>query len=385
MILNNVKMIGEHEPVNVRVANGKIAQIANTAFIRTANPLNITFKDAIIFPGLINSHDHLDFNLFPQLGDKTYNNYTEWGKYIHHHYKTEIAGVLNIPVLLRSEWGVFKNLLCGVTTVINHGESSRLTSDLISIFEDTQSLHSVMFEKHWKIKLNNPLKKLPVTIHVGEGSDWLAFEEINQLIRYNLLKKKLIGIHAVAMAEDQAKKFEALVWCPESNYFLLNKTARVDTLKNYSTLLFGTDSTLTGSWNIWEHLKLAKKTKLLNDKELYDTLTLNPAKIWKLNTGEIAEGKDADMVIARIKQNENGYKNFFATEPEDLLMVIHKGNIRLFDESILPQLNEIDLSIFSKVYMNGICRYIQGDLPELMEKIRQYQPSVNFPVNNQPD
>jgi len=27
------------------------------------------------FPGLINSHDHLDFNLFPLWGNRKYNNY----------------------------------------------------------------------------------------------------------------------------------------------------------------------------------------------------------------------------------------------------------------------------------------------------------------------
>jgi len=383
MILNNVKITGTDEAVNIRIQDDKIASVSPSVIEDAFDPFQLSFENSIIFPGLINSHDHLDFNLYPQLGNNTYSNYTEWGKHLHKNYKSEIAEVLKIPVMLRSEWGVFKNLLCGVTTVVNHGENSGLKDDLITIFEKCQCLHSVQFEKNWKIKLNNPFKLgLPVAIHVGEGNDWLSLNEIYQLTRWNLLQKKLVGIHAVAMSEDQAKRFEALVWCPQSNYFLLNKTAPVNLLKQHSNILFGTDSTLTSNWNIWEHLQTAKKTGLLSDSELYDSLNQNAANTWHLNSGQIAYGKDADMVIAKTKQGTTGFDSFFELGPEDLLMVIHKGNIRLFDESLLVQLSSMDIENFSKVYVNGACKYVQGDLPGLMEKIKEYHPKADFPVSS---
>ncbi|MDB5087859.1 MAG: hypothetical protein JWR09_1853, partial [Mucilaginibacter sp.] len=338
--------------------------------------------DAIIFPGLINSHDHLDFNLFPQLGDRKYHNYTEWGKHIHKVYKDEIAAVLKIPVLLRSEWGVYKNLLCGVTTVVNHGEKSGLKNELITVFEESQCLHSVQFEKNWKVKLNNPLKRdLPVNIHVGEGDDWLSFREIDHLIQYNLLKRKLIGVHGVSMSVMQAEKFEALVWCPGSNYFLLDKTAPVDELAKHTKILFGTDSTLTGSWDIWEHLRLARKTKLLTDEALYEALNQNAANTWHLNTGSIIEGKDADLVVAKQPAGKKGLDAFFALTPADILLVIHKGEIGLFDQAMLPQLQHIELDSFSKVFIAGACKYVKGNLPALIRKIKAYQPDVNFPAD----
>ena len=58
---------------------------------------SIEFENAIAFPGLINSHDHLDFNLFPQTGNRIYNNYAEWGKDIHDQNKETINAVLKIP------------------------------------------------------------------------------------------------------------------------------------------------------------------------------------------------------------------------------------------------------------------------------------------------
>ena len=388
MILQNVNMIGNDEPVNIRINDGTITGIDPASHKKQAGNFTLTFDNAQIFPGLINSHDHLDFNLFPQFGDRIYNNYTEWGKYIHENYKEDIALVLNIPVLLRAQLGVFKNLLCGVTTVVNHGEPSGMNDELITVFERTQCIHSVGFEKNWIAKLNNPLKwNLPVNIHTGEGTDEASEQEIDSLVKWNLLHRKLIGTHGVAMTEAQAKKFKALIWCPESNYFLLNATAPVNILNKHTNILFGTDSTLTANWNIWDHLQLAQKTKLLTDEQLYATLNINPAKTWQLDTGEIAIGKNADLIITKQKNGKQGLDAFFTTTPEDLLLVMHNGdNIRLFDESLKPQIGTEQADEFSKVYIDDACKYVQGDLPALMQKIKGFYPAVQFPVTtNQPE
>ncbi|MEO6630357.1 MAG: amidohydrolase family protein, partial [Mucilaginibacter sp.] len=292
-----------------------------------------------------------------------------------------IAAVLKIPAPLRYQWGVYKNLLCGVTTVVNHGEKTGLKNTPISIFEETHCLHSVQFEKQWKIKLNNPVKKnLPVNIHVGEGTDAKSAREIDQLIKFNLLKRKLVGVHGVAMTTAQAKHFEALVWCPETNFFLLNKTAPVDALSKHTEILFGTDSTLTGSWKIWEHLRFARGTGMLSDEGLFATLNNNPAGVWKLNCGDIVAGKDADLVVAKKTTGQNGYDAFFALNPTDILLVTHKGEIALFDEALLPQLQRIDLTGFSRVFMGDCRKYVKGDLPALIKQIMAHNPQVKFPV-----
>ena len=383
MILNNVNTVNGAKPVNIRINGHRIAEISAFPITVSDDTKKLTFENALAFPGLINSHDHLDFNLFPKLGNTIYNNYTEWGRNLHENFKDEIQAVLKIPQNLRSQWGVYKNLICGVTTVVNHGEKLKLGNHLITVFQHAHNLHSVKFEKNWKIKLNNPLKiNLPVVMHVGEGEDWPAFYEISQLISWNLLKKQLIGVHAVAMSEKQAKKFRAIVWCPESNYFLLNNTAKVNFLKKHTNILFGTDSTLTSTWNIWDHLRLARKTLLLDDKSLYNSLTQNAAGIWKLNCGEIVSGKNADIVVARIKDGKTNFDSFYELGPEDILLIIHNGKIRLFDESIKSRLKETDINGFSAIYLNNSCKYVEGDLPGLMEKIKAYHPTVVFPVHS---
>ena len=79
MILKNVRIALTDQKVSIRVKNGEIAQILPGDFHDKTEGIDLTFENTIISPGLINSHDHLDFNLYPALGNKTYNNYTEWG------------------------------------------------------------------------------------------------------------------------------------------------------------------------------------------------------------------------------------------------------------------------------------------------------------------
>src|ERR1700712_534116 len=119
MLLNNLTLINESRPVNISIADEKITEIDRQKKTTSAETAAFDFTDAFAFAGLINSHDHLDFNCFSPLGRNSYNNYTEWGNHIHAAYKTEIDAVLKIPQQLRINWGMYKNLLAGVTTVVN--------------------------------------------------------------------------------------------------------------------------------------------------------------------------------------------------------------------------------------------------------------------------
>jgi cytosine/adenosine deaminase-related metal-dependent hydrolase len=382
MILANVQVVGEAGKKNIHIKNGSIAAIATELAVSSSQENIIEFENAIAFPGLINSHDHLDFNLFPQLGNRIYNNYVEWGDDIHEKDKATINSILTIPKKLRIQWGVYKNLLNGVTTVVNHGEKLDIPNNIITVFQNSYSLHSVKLERGWKYQLNSPFaKKYPFSIHVGEGTDIDSHDEIDEVIKWNVLKRKIVGIHGVAMDERQAISFHALVWCPDSNFFLLGTTAAVNKLKTATNILFGTDSTVSANWNIWQQLRTARATKLLTDTELINTISTTPAAIWKLNnTGTIKESNYADIVIAKEKTNTDTTDAFFAVNPEDILLVLHKGYIAFFDESLLPQLKNISVGNYSKIFINKTPKYIIGDLPSLIKEIKKYNRNSFFPI-----
>jgi cytosine/adenosine deaminase-related metal-dependent hydrolase len=118
MLLSNVHIVGIKGLQHILVEGGKIKSVDNNS---NTHQVKIDFGNALAFPGLINSHDHLDFNLFPQLGNDIYDNYLQWGKDINTNNKDKIDAVLKVPQALRVQWGIYKNLLNGVTTVVNHG------------------------------------------------------------------------------------------------------------------------------------------------------------------------------------------------------------------------------------------------------------------------
>ena len=380
MQLHNVQLIGEATPVSISIKNGRIISVSAPA--AADNEVQLSFTDAMATPGLINSHDHLDFNCFSPVSEKKYGDYTEWAKDVHSNHSGKIKAVLKIPQILRTQWGVYKNLLAGVTTVVNHGDHLHIGDPLIYIKQDNIDLHSVAFEKHYRRKLAfAALKKNPVVIHTGEGKDEASFEEINRLISRNYFRKKIIGVHGVAMTPEQAKNFRGLIWCPGSNEVLLGKHAPVEILKGLTTMVFGSDSTLSAHGNIRYQLRLARSLQKLTDEELGDAVTLNAARLWKLNKGSLAAGKDADIVISKTR-NKPSWNTFYETDPQDILLVLQNGRIRMFDETIADQLLPGVCKEFSRISIKGKEKFIEGDLPGLMDAIRSFYPAMNFPCTS---
>ncbi|HEY4108854.1 amidohydrolase family protein [Puia sp.] len=378
MWLTNLRLPGEGTATDILVEGQSIVEMRSRA---KGSPQGLSFDGALVFPGLINSHDHLDFNLFPALANRIYTNYRDWGVDIHTVNKGAINAVLQIPLHLRVMWGMYKNLLNGFTTVVNHGERLPIPSGLISIFQDCHCLHSVGFEKNWRWKLNRPLRdNHPFVLHAGEGTDALAGEEIGQLLRWNIFGRPLVGVHGVAMTEQQAEGFRALVWCPSSNYFLLDRTAPVGRLKEKVSILFGTDSTLTADWNSWQQIRQARRERAMTDQELFSTLTSTPAAVWGLgDRGQLAPGKTADLVIAKSGEGLSGMDAFYGLDPEDLLLVLHQGRILLFDVSIRDILMAAGMGDLDFDFTRCGQKYIVGDVPGLMAEIRRYYPAVRFP------
>jgi cytosine/adenosine deaminase-related metal-dependent hydrolase len=393
MIIQNVYIVGHDEKSkDIQISNSTIFDINdhNSKLTESYIKPPLIFDRAIAFPGLINSHDHLDFNLYPALGHKKYRSYLEWSRDIHVRDQKLIQAIKKIPVSLRLRWGIYKNLIAGVTTVMHHGRHyESLNNALIDIIPKCQSFHSVKLEKWWRWRLNLPLKHLadynrcPVVIHIGEGTNKESQYEIDELLYWNFFRRKLIGVHALAMNESQANFFEALVWCPVSNLFLFSETAKINLLKKHTKILLGTDSTLTADWNIWTHLRLARELKMLSDETLFNSITQTAASVWRLkDSGSIKKGNRVDLVIAN-RKSQNIWDSFYSTTCEDILLVLKKGRILLFDAAINKQLATLvqDSGSFSRVNINGREKYVLGDIKALIHSIQEHYPDIKLPIS----
>lgn len=375
MILHDVRLHGSAERKHIHIKNGIIRTITarREMLDHLQNEERLELNEALVLPGFINSHDHLDFNLFPQLGNRLYTNYTEWGRDIHRVNADVVNAVQRIPLSLRIQWGLYKNLLNGFTTVVNHGEYLQTGDELINVFQDCYSLHSTAFEKNWILKLNHPLRnRKPFVMHIGEGTDDVAVSEINTVIRSNFFTRRIIGIHAVAMGKEQAASFAAIVWCPASNFFLLGKTAAVDILKQGAKIIFGTDSTLTSSWYTPEHFKRAIGTGMVNEEELLNMLTVVPAQVWGLeDRGSVEEGMRADLLIM-----ENGSK-FFSEIPAGIVM--NGGEIKVLSENMQQLLRLPGIEDFDKIVIEGRTMLVKPGIIKLVKEIHSFYPAAIIP------
>ena len=381
MILSNLLLDTNRDavPKSIVIQQNRIAEITEKQY-----PAGIDLDGALVLPGFINSHDHLDFNLFPLLANRLYNNYHEWGRDIQVNNRDIIDKVLQVPQSIRVQWGIYKNLVHGFTTVVNHGKPLCINQPLIHVHQRAQSIHSVGFDEKWYRQLLNIFKyRDRVAIHIGEGVDALAAAEIDALVRANRLKRKLIGIHAVAMNTRQAAAFRALVWCPASNQSLFGKTAPMDVLKKYTRILFGSDSTLTAPWNLCEQISAAIDTKMLSAKEMLEALTVNASDAWAIkNRGLLQTGKYADMVVYRKGLDiTNGFPGILGAD--NILMVIANGQVVLFDEILSSRFftDRLLKHDYSKIKTGKYVKYIAGNLVKLADATLKYHPDIQIPLN----
>ncbi len=112
--------LGPEETVmsEVEIRSGRIAAIQSAKTRRGV--LRLDLRGCLVLPGLINAHDHLEFNLFPRLGRGPYPNAGAWARDIYHPGCSPVKEHLQVPMETRLRWGAVKNLLSGVTTVCHH-------------------------------------------------------------------------------------------------------------------------------------------------------------------------------------------------------------------------------------------------------------------------
>jgi cytosine/adenosine deaminase-related metal-dependent hydrolase len=115
----------ETERMDVSIRHGRIVGFGPGR----ARDLEVDLSGYLLLPGLINAHDHLEFNLFPRLGRGPYGNAVEWARDVYHPDCPPVAQHLALTKRIRLLWGGLKNLLSGVTTVAHHNPYDSVAFD----------------------------------------------------------------------------------------------------------------------------------------------------------------------------------------------------------------------------------------------------------------
>lgn len=294
--------------------------------------LVLTFPNADVAPGLINAHDHLHRNHYGRLGHPPYSSAYEWAADIQSREADRIAEGRGRARAEALHAGAWKNLFCGVTTVVHHDPWE-------PEFDAAFPLKVARVQAADSLGMCSNLSALHDTgrfcLHLAEGVDSRAAGEVDALAELGLLRSDLIAVHGVGMDEAAVARFRAsgaaLAWCPSSNQFLFGRTAPRSLLAEGIDLMLGSDSLLTGAGDLLDEIRYARTLGEVEDHRLADAVGTIAARRFGLPEPSLEVGAPSDLIVLR--------NPILEACAQDVLLVLVDGTARVAHPALGPTLD----------------------------------------------
>ncbi|MFL6415885.1 MAG: amidohydrolase family protein [Bryobacteraceae bacterium] len=354
----------------------RYGRIAFTPRARTESAPKLNLSGFMILPGLVNAHDHLEFNLFPRLGRGPYPNARAWAEDIFKPSQEPLASQLKLPKPIRLWWGGVKNLLSGVTSVAHHNpyEPSVFGRSFpVRVLRRFGWAHSLSFCPDVARCFRRTPSGAPFIIHAGEGTDVASARELYQLDEEKLLRSFTVLVHGVALRPQDLdllrSRGASLIWCPSSNLFTLGQTLSPEVLRCDIPIALGSDSALTAEGDLIDELSVASNH--VSAHRLYAMVTSEAARILHLEAGEgkIQDGGVADLLVVRAK-DENVPSRLLGARPE---LVFLKGRLMLVSLDAARELRMNELEEFQAIEIEGRGKWLlRGNVPGMVERTKQF-------------
>jgi cytosine/adenosine deaminase-related metal-dependent hydrolase len=318
--------------VDRRVTGGRQPDDRRTAHpSQQAEAYYIDSRDHLIFPGLINAHDHLNGTWWPRVApNRPYTNVYQWLNDLHTSSVRTARQQNSVDDIY--ELGVYRNLVSGVTTVADHfwridGPEfyTRFPIDVLCEYGRTWTPREPMgwgddVRTEYDLAVRT---RQPYIIHLAEGVDQETAQEMDVLLAANALGRNTMVIHGISLRpkdmQEMSRVGASVCWCPSSNLYLYGQTANIPALLDAGiNIALGTDSSLSGGTNILDELRTARRfarqhwitcRATSGDGSRYDTgwtarwlvesITTRAAYalLRENHSGRIAVGYDADLLI----------------------------------------------------------------------------------------
>lgn len=334
----------------------------------------------VILPGLIDTHNHILYDIFDEADwspSQSYTNHNQWPNDPRYKAMVDTKQYLNHEgsnVDLNCEldkYGELKGLVAGTTSIAGaatppsnkacYGTLARtidqtpngLPSDKVqmaTLFPNQSSADGVC-TNFTSGKTNAYL------IHVGEGVDASALSEFDKLGTVTttdgcLYDAKTTIVHGTALGDAEmtimAQHGMSLTWSPRSNVFLygggvdLSKTTNVKlALSKGINVSIAPDWSIGGSQNLLDEVRFADQVDnaqfgdVITPKMLLEMVTINPAKALGLDAvlGSLEVGKKADIVVLDGDANDP-YGALLAATPGNVRLVL-VGGVPLYGDGVL--------------------------------------------------
>jgi cytosine/adenosine deaminase-related metal-dependent hydrolase len=385
---NGIIVSGDQEP-----GRGSLG-VSGEKIVLPAAPAVDLNEQSFVYPGLINTHDHLQGNYRPPVGPKPGTYYLTWLPWDN---DLKASDTFKERSRLTREdlytLSGYKCLFSGVTTVNDHfpqkfNAKILPTLPIRAILEYGLAHECSSYDLKWgdgiEIEHERAVKnKWPFITHLAEGFDEESMDGVESLVKMGILDNHCLLIHCVGFSDEDIKKVAkagaSVSWCGFSNMFMYNVTCKIrKMLKAGVNVTIGTDSSATGSANLLEEMRYDRKLyqslygEDLPAKTFFKMCTTNAAKAFLIDkkTGTLDEGKLADILVVRGGKTDP-YENLLAAPMEDIELLVLAG------KPIYGELRFLDLlggkipGGYTQITVGKRPMFVKGDPAGLYKSCRE--------------
>jgi cytosine/adenosine deaminase-related metal-dependent hydrolase len=319
----------------------------------------LNLHDHLIFPGLINAHDHLHLNNIPCLPQEHPfpNSYAWINAFQTYFADPHVAAAVAIAKPLRYMQGGLKNLLAGATTVAHHDPWHATLDESsfpVGLLRDFGWSHSLgLGTDDWGLEIGDSQSPVsspqslprygppvvesfaatparqPWIIHLAEGTDAISAAELSWLDQLGCLAGNTVLVHGAGLTAADIERViardAAVIWCPSSNLSMLGHTLDPRRLFDAGRLALGSDSRLSGARDLLDELRVAAAHSDLTPRELLWLVTSAARGILRLpEVGGLDAGQRADLLILR-DIGGDPYRQLIDIKRKDVCAVVRGG------------------------------------------------------------
>ncbi|MBP6628069.1 MAG: amidohydrolase family protein [Kofleriaceae bacterium] len=339
-----------------------------------AGATQLDCADAAISPGLINAHDHLNYNNRSPLastapGGERFEHRHDWRGGV----PTPTNQHGTSPTSDGMRWNELRQLMAGTTSMAASTAATGLVRNLdeLEAAERSRGFAPVTYEVFtlgdsgetfrpncgWNYQYSEyEMAQLPgVVTHTAEGIDDYAHEEFRCQSRStdggrDFVRPNVAHIHGVGLTTadyfNMARDRSPLVWSPRSNVSLYGNTADAAVLARLGGVIaLGTDWTYSGSASIVRELACVAELNRAAYGEAFSA-----EDMWKMATkngaiatgtddliGTLAAGKLADLVVFRATPGAYHQAVIDATT-DDVALVLKAGQAMFGEADLIAAL-----------------------------------------------
>lgn len=356
---------------------------ASCSTVPAATGATVIDTKGIIFPGLIDTHNHILFDIFDETDwapTKSYANHNQWPGEARYSAMVDAKQYLNGEAASTWDYGCemdkfgeLKGIVAGTTSIAGSANPSNRAcygslARTIDQSPNDLGVDTVQAATLFPTKASadgvcanfTSAKTTAYLIHIAEGIDATSLGEFAKLGALTTTPNCLFAaqttiVHGTALGDPELTTMAAngmkLTWSPRSNVFLygggtdLTKTSNVPlALAKGINVAIAPDWSMGGSQNLLDELRFADKVdnavwgNQLTPKMLVQMVTTHAAKNVALEgkIGSLAAGKKADLFVIG-GDAAAPYDALLASTPRDVRLVM-VGGVALYGDVALKSI-----------------------------------------------